>query len=219
MTKSSRFLRHPFLKNFFLLNLGAFLNALGVVLFFAPNQLVTGGPPGVAIIFLELFGVPLGITVFVFNMVLILMGAKYRGYVFFAKTVYAFVMLAVFIELLSWLLSGVVVTREPVLIITYGSILLGAGIALGFRAEAAMGGLSVACQMIAQRLGIPVGRVIQIIDGAIVVAGGFVFKNVETALWSGLSVYIVGLCVDRVLKMSLPKKQKELLTTNSSNEE
>lgn len=147
----------------------------------------------------HLFGVPIGVTVLLLNAVLMLVGARVFGRAYFLLTVYAFVATSILIELIAYLMPETAWTNEPILNVLYGSVLLGMGFAACFKAGAASGGLSLAAHVIADRFKVGVGRIIQIIDGGIVVISGIVFNNIEAALWAGVGVYIAGFIVDKAM--------------------
>lgn len=66
--------------------------------------------------------------------------------------------------------------------------------------EASSGGMATAAQMIAQRIGIPVGRVIQMMDGTIVLLSAILFASIESALWAAVGVVITGFMIDAYMR-------------------
>ena len=187
------------LKNLAFITLGAFLISVGVVVFFAPNHIVTGGPPGIGIILFHLFGTPVGLTVLVANGVLMLIGGRLLGHGYLFRTIYAFAATSAFIELLVWLMPNPAVTAEPLLNSLYGGILIGIGLALCFKGEAASGGWTLVARIVASHFKIGVGQVVQFFDFSLIILSGIVFHNVEAALWAGIGVYVTGVIIDFVL--------------------
>ena len=60
-------------KSYALIALGAFLIAVGYVLFISPDKIVPGGIYGVAIMLHHLLGTPIGLTALAFNIPLTLL--------------------------------------------------------------------------------------------------------------------------------------------------
>ena len=191
-------MRHQ-LRNVAFVTAGSFLMAMGVVIFFSPNHIATGGPPGIAIILFYLLGISKGLTVLAINTLLILIGARLLGGAYLLRTCYAIATSAAFIELLTRFMPDPAVTAAPLLNTLYGGILVGAGLAFGFKGEAASGGWSLLARIIANRLRLGVGQVILVQDACVIVASGIVFSDIESALWAGIGVYVTGVVIDLVL--------------------
>ena len=193
------------LKKFLIVTLGTFLLASGVAIFFAPNQIVTGGPPGIGIILLYVLGIPVGLTVFIINVLLIFAGAKRYGRAYVIRTLYAVFMVSVFIELVRYLLPATPILEYTALNVLLGAIMIGFGIAICFEGEAASGGMATLAQLIAERTGISLGRIIQIIDGSIVLFSGLVFKNIGNAIWGAIGVLIAGFIIDGFMRRRMKR--------------
>ena len=183
-------------QNLLILTIAGFFLASGVVVFFAPHQIVTGGPPGIGIMLEYLLHIPVGLTVFIINFSLMLLGAKRYGRGYFFRTVYAIVVSSTLIEVLRYLFPDPTISSNLLLNVVIGSITLGLGIALCFKGNAASGGMATAAQLLAERTGLKIGRVIQIMDGTIVLLSAIVFRNIESALWAGLGVIITGFVIN-----------------------
>ncbi|MDO5667041.1 MAG: YitT family protein [Alcaligenaceae bacterium] len=188
------------LKNLLIITIGCLFLSASIVVFFAPNQIVTGGPPGIGIILLYLLGIPVGLTVFLINFSLMLLGGKRYGRGYFLRTLYAVAASSAFIEILVYLFPDPALFDKPYLNVLFGSVLIGIGLAMCFTGKASSGGLATAAQLIAERLNIGIGRVIQLIDGSIVLLSALIFHNFVSALWAGLGVLITGFIVDRYMR-------------------
>ena len=207
------------IRKLMLITTGSFLIAFSVVVFFTPNHIATGGPPGIGIILFYLLGIPVGVTVFALNVVLLTIGGRLLGRSYFLRTAFTIVAISCFIELLAHYLPAQIWTHELLLNVLYGGILIGIGTSLCFRGEAAPGGLALTARIIATKLNLGVGKVLQFMDGSIIVASGLLFKNIESALWAGIGVYITGAIVDMVMEgqkdsklVLVSTKQAEKLT-------
>lgn len=187
------------LRNLLFCTAGAFLLALGIVVFLSPNHIVTGGPPGIAIIVFHLLGIGKGVTILAVNLLLLPLGWRKLGPGFLARTCYAFSATAGFTELLAALMDSPAVTAAPLLNALYGGILVGAGIGLVFKGEASGGGWSLLARLIAEHARIGVGQCIFLLDSLVIVSSAIVFRDIESALWAGIGVYVTGLVVNLVL--------------------
>ena len=179
--------------------LGAFMLSLGIVVFLSPNHIVTGGPPGIAIILFYSAGINKGLTLLVLNLALLLLGLGKLGASFLLRTCYAFSATAAFTELLTYLLKTPAVTSSPLLNTLYGGILAGVGLGLIFKAGASAGGWSMFARLISGHTGIAVGQCIFLLDSMVLLASVIVFRDIESGLWAGIGIYVTGLIVDLVL--------------------
>ena len=182
-----------------LCTLGAFLLALGIVVFLSPNHIAAGGPPGIAIILFYFAGINKGLTLLLVNLALITLGLRKLGTAFLLHTSYAFCATSAFTELLTDLMAHPAVTDAPLLNALYGGALAGAGIGLVFKAGASAGGWSLLGRLISEHSGIAVGQCLFLLDSLVLLASAIVFHNIESALWGGIGIYVTGLVVDLVL--------------------
>jgi uncharacterized membrane-anchored protein YitT (DUF2179 family) len=182
-----------------LCTLGSFSLAFSIVVFLSPNHIVTGGPPGIAIILFYSMGIAKGATILVVNVALMLLGVRKLGAAFIARTCYVFTATAAFTELLTHLMHHPAVTGAPLLNALYGGVLVGVGIGLAFRGGASAGGWSLLAQLIAERTRLGVGQCIFLLDSCVLTASAIVFRDIESVLWAGIGIYVAGLVVDLVL--------------------
>ena len=101
---------------------GAFVMASGVALFLLPNQLSSGGVSGLATIIYYIFNVPMGTTILIVNIPLLLISMYKVGKNFFIKSIVGTVSLSVFIDILDKFPK---LTDDRFLACIYGGIIIG----------------------------------------------------------------------------------------------
>ena len=79
-------------KEYALITFGLAMYALGWTLFLLPNNLVGGGVSGFASIVMYATKIPMSVTYFVLNILLLIIGTKILGTGFGGKTIYAIFM-------------------------------------------------------------------------------------------------------------------------------
>ena len=82
------------------MTLGVVSYALGWTIFLLPNNLIGGGVSGFASILFYATGLPMGVTYFLLNVMLLIIGTKILGTGFGGKTIYAILMTSVMLSLL-----------------------------------------------------------------------------------------------------------------------
>ena len=191
---------------------GSLILALGIVLFLAPNQIATGGTPGMAILLNHIVDVPIGTLMLLINLPLLLAGGKILGKSFAIRSVVAIVATSFFIDFFIQFIHLQPVSHELLLATLYGGIGVGLGVGLILRGNASAGGTTIIARVIASRSSYRPGQVILFFDVSIIVASGFVFQNIERALWSMISIYATAKCIDMILTGTLSEKIVHIAT-------
>ena len=156
-------------KAYIIITLGLLLYTLGWIVFLIPNNMVGGGVTGLSAILLYAFNIPVGISFFVINLVLLLIALKVLGKGFGMKTVYAIVIASVFYEVLPGLISEVfiqeiAISNGKLLCAIFGGVCAGLGIGISFSQGGSTGGTDIVALMIVKYRNISAGRVILLLD-------------------------------------------------------
>lgn len=153
---------------------GSVLVGIGVNLFFVPNQVVSGGVTGIAILIHYAFGMPVGLMTLVFNLPLLLIGWKWAGGLqFLVRTGVSVAVLAAAIDLTEPYLAAP--TTDRLLVICYGGLLDGLGLGLVFRGRGTTGGTDVIARIAHRFLGLGIGQTLLILNIAIFAVAAFQF--------------------------------------------
>ena len=153
---------------------GSLLVAAGTNLFFVPNDVVSGGVTGVAIILHRVLGTPVGVVVLLVNVPLLWLGWRHAGgMTFFVRTAVSVAVLAAAIDLSAPFL--VAPTHDRLLVICYGGLVDGLGMGLVFRGRGTTGGTDVLARLAHRHLGVGVGQSLLAMNIAIFAAAAFVF--------------------------------------------
>lgn len=178
--------------------LGAFIMAIAVSLFLLPNELSSGGFSGIATILYYLFNFPVGTTIIVLNVPLFILATLKIGKRFLLKSLLGTISLSIFIDILEKLTP---ITHDKILACVYGGILTGLGTALILRAHSSTGGSDLAGNIIKEYKPMArTGNLITIIDAAIVILNVIFLKKVEIALYSAITIYLMGKVIDIIFE-------------------
>ncbi|KIM09934.1 MAG: hypothetical protein KU29_01395 [Sulfurovum sp. FS06-10] len=201
------------IKNYLFIVLGSLFLSLGVVLFFIPNALVTGGTSGMAILLHYLLGLPTGVMMVAVNAPLLLLGAKYLGRAFTIRSVITIVLSSVFIDGFNELLHVNALTKDVILAAVFGGVCVGVGLGLVLSGNASAGGSTILAKIIASKTTIKASTVILAIDVMIIIAIALIFKNVDLALWSLVSIYVSAKSIDMFLSRGPSKKVVHIVSS------
>jgi uncharacterized membrane-anchored protein YitT (DUF2179 family) len=145
---------------------GSVLVGVGVNLFFVPNQVVSGGVTGVAILLHYAFGTPVGLVTLLLNLPLLAIGWRWAGGLrFLVRTGIAVAILSATIDLSGPFLTAP--TADRLLVICYGGLLDGLGMGLVFRGRGTTGGTDVVARIAHRFLGLGIGQTLLVINVAI----------------------------------------------------
>ena len=187
------------IKKYLSVLIGALLLSLGVTLFLVPNQIVSGGTPGISILLNHFTGVQLGLLMFCINAPLVLISIKSISRGFALRTIFSICVSSLAIDFLQEFLriEGFVVS--PILASIFGGVFVGLGLGFIIEGKASAGGPSIIARILAGKTGWKQENIMMILDAIIVLLAGLIFQNIESALWSLVSVYASARAIDVVL--------------------
>ena len=198
------------LRDYALITVGALLSATAARSFLVPNQVVSGGVTGLAIMLNSLFANPVGLTVIALNIPLFVFGFRALGGLGFAlRTVYATLLLALGIDYLAPFIPTL--TKDPLLYSLYGGLLDGVGMGLVLRAGGTTGGTDIVARITERRFGVAPGRMILFIDIAILL-GAFFLYGPDKTLYGLLVAFITTRVIDATLAAGKGSRQLYIIT-------
>ena len=111
-------------KKLLFLTIGAIITAFALESFLVPNNIIDGGVIGISMIVSHITKLNLGLLILIINTPFIIMAFKKMGAKFVVQTVYANIILAVFLNLFH----HYKVTGDLLLSTVFGGIILGFGV-------------------------------------------------------------------------------------------
>ena len=187
---------------------GALLQAAAYVLFIAPHNIVPGGVYGITIVLHHITkglfsfapdGLPMGIMALFFNVPLMLLATRKLGLKSGARTVVAFVSIAIFTDIIEALSKGKAVIESDVLLSgIFGGIVLGIGVFLVINSWGTCAGTDVLARVISRSWGLNLSAVILAVDSAIVLIGFFAFNDIMVPFYSLLTILAYSATLDRL---------------------
>lgn len=174
-------------KSYSIIFFGLMLTATATGLFYIPNEIVTGGVSGIATILFRI-GIPPGAVYLAINLILLIFSRKILGRDFMIKSIFSVIVLSFLVQLFSALPPF---TDNIFLASLYGSLLFGLGAAITFTENANTGGTDIIGRLIQSRYPyFPIGTLLLITDGLIILISLFVFRNIDLALYGLFGLFI-----------------------------
>lgn len=196
--KRNQILIKKYIKEGLEITIGCILMALGTALFLLPNQLSSGGFAGISTIIYYLFNMPLGTTMLILNIPLIILTIIKVGKETAIKGVFGTIVLSTFIDIFE---NFRPLTQDRLLGCIYGGILVGLGTAIVLKANASTGGTDLLSYIIrAFKPHYKTSNLIVIVDITIVILNVLFFKEIEIGLYSAIAIYLMGKMIDIVFE-------------------
>jgi len=184
------------LKSYTIILTGMTLTAIATGLFYIPNGIVTGGVSGIATILYPL-GVPPGITYSLVNLFLLLFSYKRLGRDFVIKSILSVIVISSLVQVLSEVSP---ITHNIFLATLFGSLLFGIGASLTFIENANTGGTDIIGRLVQSKYQyFPIGTLLMIIDGIIILISLLISRNVDLALYGLLGLFISAFSIDFII--------------------
>ena len=162
-------------KEYCLVTLGVVAYALGWSLFLLPNNLIGGGVSGFASILYYATGLPMGVTYFILNIVLLIVGTKILGTGFGSKTIYAIIMTSIMLSIMPKIIPSdfiheFALSNGKLICTILGGIIAGFGIGLSISQGGSTGGTDIVALVWCKFSPASPGRVILVVDVVIILS-------------------------------------------------
>jgi uncharacterized membrane-anchored protein YitT (DUF2179 family) len=193
---------------------GNMLYALLVKLFLLPAGLVTGGTTGLALIAEQLWQVPISGFVFVFNVVMLILGWLVLGKAFALTTVASSILYPFFLEVCSLVFGDLVLTRDPVLCTVFFGIGIGVALGMVIRAGASTGGMDIPPLVLNKLVKLPVSVGLYAFDFTILLAQLF-FRPAENVLYGIVMTLIYTTVIDKMLLLGQSRTELKIVSSKS----
>ena len=207
------------IKEYVLSTFGVILTALGLVVFFIPNNIAAGGASGISMILHRMVpSVPIGVWLYMVNAFLFLLGFLIVGKDFSFKTIYSTFALNFFIDFFDRVLNIPKYQEQDLMLaVFFGDVLAAIGMAITFANNSSTGGTDIIAKILTKYFHTPMGTTLLIVDFAIGITAGFAF-DIRTGMYALLAIIINGITIDFVLKglelsvtmMIISKKSEEV---------
>lgn len=177
---------------------GCSIYALAVAMLLTPNEITPGGFTGISTAVKTLTGIPSGTILMLLNIPLLIVQYKKFGGGFILKTVAATFILSICLNIAESVLPKYKI--NPILAAVFGGIISGFGLSLILLRGATTGGVDVVAMLINSRYRhLSIGRIIMLFDFIVIAFAVIVYGNIESALYSLITIYAASKIMDSVL--------------------
>lgn len=177
---------------------GAFLFNIGIYNFAAHADFAPVGVSGIALIFRYLFGLPMGITSIVLNIPILLISYRLLGRRFLLRSIKSMIVFALMLDYVAPILPAY--NGNPLYAAICTGIFSGLGLTIVYLRNCSTGGTDFLV-MAVKRLfpHFTIGQISLVVDGIVIVAGGFVFRNLDAVILGMISSIVTTMVIDKIM--------------------
>lgn len=189
--------------DYVLIILGSVITAIGIAAFITPAKLAGGGVSGIAVILYHLVDFEVGISIFLLSLPLFIAGIRIFGTSYGIISLVGTLLLSLFTTLFGLIFGfeGFLDYSDSINILLsalFGGFLSGFGTGLVLKGGANTGGTDIAAQIVSKYTPLSVGTSLFLVDGLVIVAGGFAF-GLESALFASITLYVTSTSINFVM--------------------
>lgn len=188
------------IRDYIMISVAMISYGLGWTIFLLPNKIPTGGVPGVSSVLYWGLGLPVQLTYFGVNAILLLIALRILGWRFCVKTIYAVSLLTALTAIFQDNLEHIhLLQNDPFMTSIIGGIFMGSGVGLGLAFNGSTGGTDIVAAIISKYRNISLGRVFLIVDLTIITSSYMVLNNWEQIIYGYVTLIASSLCIDYVV--------------------
>ena len=188
--------------------IGNTIYSCGIAAFVLPNDLITGGTTGIALILEHYFGLPIGLSVAIFNIVMFILAILILGKSSALISTFYFPWILSQFQKVQFIQN---MTDDFLLGSIFAGLMLGLGVGLVIRAGASTGGMDIPPLILNKKFGLPVSIGLYVFDFTILIIQ-MSFRDKERILYGILLVLIYSTLVDKVLLMGKTQMQVKIIS-------
>ena len=177
--------------------MGGLIYALGFSLFIIPNNFLSGGVGGIALILNNIFSINTSIAIIIINIPIFIIGYKTIDKHFIISSMVGMISFSISIHITRPLIGALYVPHE-ILGAIYGGLFTGVGMGLAFKSRASFGGTDVISAILKRKHSINLGTTLFIFNVIIVSFASIIFEPYK-GMYSLVGMFISSGVVDKVI--------------------
>jgi len=194
---------------------GNMIYALTVKLFVLPANLISCGTTGLALVVLELTGLPVSWFVLLFNIAMLCLGWAVLGRQFAMTTILSSILYPLFLEVLDRTLGDVRLTEDMLLTVLFAGLGLGLSLGIVLRAGASTGGMDIPPLILKRFFRIPVSASLWVFDLTIMLCQMF-FHTAQDLLYGVTLLILISLTLNKVMLLGTSKTEVKIVSDKAT---
>lgn len=186
-------------RDYLLIIVGLLLYAFGFTAFVLPEKVVIGGLAGVGSLVYFICGIPVAITSYGLNLILLAIAYRVVGKQFVIRTIFGATFLNLFIFLLQPLFPEPLIAQQTFMNILIGGFLCGVGVGLVFIHNGSTGGTDIVAAMVSKHSNVSIGRMMIYCDFGIISSSFFIFHAIDKVVYGFIVTFLASFMADQII--------------------
>ncbi|WP_371367237.1 hypothetical protein SRRS_12750 [Sporomusa rhizae] len=195
--------------------IGCVVSSLAINAFLVPHHLLSGGVSGLAIIFYFLFGMPIGLQIFLMNIPLLFAAYRLLGKEYTIGTIFGTILFSLTVDATQFV-SHLNLIDDPIISAITGGVVSGIGSGLIFRVNGSAGGLDIVAAIIKKFYSLNFGAVGFAINCVIMLVAAVLF-GLKLAMLTLFSMFIAANLTDKVVEGFNRRKTVFIVSYNTDD--
>lgn len=189
------------LRDYLMILIGTLLYGFGFNGFILSNEIITGGLSGLCALIYFATGqtIPVSVSYFVINILLLAIALKILGLKFLLKTIFGVFALSASLTLFENVFTEPIIKNEPFMCIILGAVICGSGLGIIFASNGSTGGTDIVGAIITKYKNISIGRAMLMLDFVIIGSSYILFQDVEKIVFGFVEMVISNYMIDQVV--------------------
>lgn len=186
-------------KDYVMITIGIFLYVIGFTAFILPEKVVIGGVSGISSLVYFSIGVPVAITQYAVNLLLLAMAWRTVGKQFVTRTIIGATIIAALIAIFQPLFTQPLVPQQTFMNVILGGILCGLGLGIVFVHNGSTGGTDIVAAMVAKKTNVSIGRTMIYVDFFIISSSFLLFHQLDKIVYGLVILFITSYIADYII--------------------
>ncbi|MDF2874817.1 MAG: putative 5xTM rane YitT family [Sporomusa sp.] len=195
--------------------IGCVVSSISINAFLVPHHLLSGGVSGLALIFYFLFGLPVGVQVFVMNLPLLYAAYRLLGKEYTIGTIFGTILFSFTVDATQFF-SQYNLIDDPIISAITGGVISGIGSGLIFRVNGSAGGLDIVAAIVKKYYALNFGVVGFAVNCVVMLVAAMLF-GLKLAMLTLISMFISANLTDKVVEGFNRRKTVFIVSYNTDS--
>lgn len=192
-------------RDYIFITLGILIYSFGFSAFIFQEKVVIGGVAGLGTIVYFIserwlgFGIPVAISQYVLNLILLAFAFRVVGKQFVLRTIFGTTVISLAIGTMTPLFHGPLVDGQPFMNVIIGALMCGVGLGLSFTHNGSTGGTDIVAAMVSKKSNVSIGRTMLYVDMGIISSSYLILHQIDTVVYGFVVLVIVSLMTDMII--------------------
>lgn len=184
--------------------LGIAIYSFGFTAFILPEKVVMGGVSGIGSLIYFAFDIPVAVTQYSINLLLLAFAYKIVGKQFVLRTIFGATVISIMIGIMQpfflELLDGKpLVQGETFMNVIIGGLCCGLGIGMAFTHNGSTGGTDIVAAMVSKKSNVSIGRTMLYTDFFIISSSYLLFQDINKIVYGFVVLFIASIVADMMI--------------------